>query len=153
AIGVSITAAVLLAAFGALSFVHFRETPSAAFTTRFQIFPPDRATVADYPTISPDGRRLAFVATVDGKTFLWVRAFDSLTAQSVAGTEDAASPFWSPDSRLLAFFSAGKLKKVDVAGGLPQTLCPVDGARGGTWSRDGTILFSGAPGPIHRVPA
>jgi serine/threonine-protein kinase len=67
AVGVSIAAAVLLAAFVALSVVHFQETPSAALTTRFQVLPPDRATSADYPTISPDGRRLAFVATVDGK--------------------------------------------------------------------------------------
>jgi eukaryotic-like serine/threonine-protein kinase len=148
-----IAAAVLLAAFGALSLVHFRETPTTALTTRFQILPPDGATSADYPTISPDGRRLAFVATVDGKTLLWVRPLDSLPAQSLAGTEGAASPFWSPDSRFLAFFSAGRLKKVDVAGGPPQTLCTVEGVRGGTWSRDGTILFSGAPGPIRRVPA
>ena len=148
-----IAAAVLLAAFGALSLVHFRETPPTALTTRFQVLPPDRATSADYPTISPDGRRLAFVATVDGKTLLWVRPLDSLTAQTLAGTEGATSPFWSPDSRFLAFFSAGRLKRVDVAGGPPQTLCTVEGVRGGTWSRDGTILFSGAPGPIRRVPA
>jgi eukaryotic-like serine/threonine-protein kinase len=153
AIGAWIAAAVLLAALSALAVVHFRETPTTVLTTRFQVLPPDRATSADYPTISPDGRRLAFVATVDGKTLLWVRSLDSLTAQSLAGTEDAASPFWSPDSRFLAFFSAGSLKKVDVTGGPPQTLCTVDGVRGGTWSRDGTILFSGAPGPIRRVPA
>jgi len=148
-----IAAAVLLAALGALAVVHFRETPTTLLTTRFQVLPPDSATSADYPTISPDGRRLAFVATVDGKTLLWIRSLDSLTAQALAGTEDAASPFWSPDGRFLAFFSAGKLKKVDVTGGPPQTLCTVDGVRGGTWSRDGTILFSGAPGPIRRVPA
>jgi serine/threonine protein kinase/Tol biopolymer transport system component len=153
AIGVWIATAVLLAAFVALSVVHFQETPSAALTTRFQVPPPDGATSADYPTISPDGRRLAFVATVDGKTLLWVRPLDSLTAHPLAGTEDAASPFWSPDSRFLAFFSAGMLKKVDVGGGPPQALCPVEGVRGGTWSRDGTILFSGAPGPIRRVSA
>src|SRR5262249_58700699 len=124
-IGASFLASVFSAVFGELLRLQFHGPPPAALTTRFQVLPPDRATVTDYPTISPDGRRLAFVATVDGKTFLWVRAFDSLTAQSLAGTEDAASPFWSPDSRLLAFFSAGKLKKVDLAGGLPQTLCPV----------------------------
>jgi len=153
AIGAWIAAGVLLAALGALAVVHFRETPTPVLTTRFQVLPPGRATSADYPTISPDGRRLAFVATVDGKTLLWVRSLDSLTAQSLAGTEDAASPFWSPDSRFLAFFSEGRLKRVDVTGGPPQTLCTVDGVRGGTWSRDGTILFSGAPGPIRRVPA
>ena len=118
------------------------------------MFPPDKATVVDYPTISPDGRRLAFVATVEGQTRLWVRPLESLAAQSLAGTEDATLPFWSPDSRLLAFFSRGKLKKVDVSGGPPQTLCNAEGAaRGGTWSTDGTILFATAPGGIRRVPA
>jgi serine/threonine protein kinase/Tol biopolymer transport system component len=155
AIGASIAAAVLLVAFGALSVVLLRETPPATPTTRFQVAPPDKATAADYPTISPDGRRLAFVATVEGKTLLWIRPLDSLAAQSLAGTEDATSPFWSPDSRFLAFFSSGKLKKVDVSGGPPQTLCNAAGlARGGTWSSEGTILFSAGQGtPIWRVPA
>jgi len=72
---------VLLVALGALSVVHFREMSSTAPTTSFQVFPPDKATVVDYPTISPDGRRLAFVATVEGQTRLWVRPFDSLAAQ------------------------------------------------------------------------
>jgi serine/threonine protein kinase/Tol biopolymer transport system component len=155
AIGASIAAAVLLVAFGALAVVHFRETAPLTPTTRFQVLPPDNATSVDYPTISPDGRRLAFVATAAGKTLLWVRPLDSLAAQSLAGTEDAEAPFWSPDSRFLAFFSFGKLKKVDVAGGPPQTLCNADGtARGGTWNRDGTILFSAGQGtPIWRLPA
>ena len=144
---------MLLVALGALSVVPFRETPPVLPTTRFQVLPLDKATVTDYPTVSPDGRRLAFVATVEGKTLLWVRPLDSLAAQSLAGTEDAASPFWSPDSRFLAFFSRGKLKKIDVSGGPPQTLCNADGlVRGGTWSGDGTILFTAAPAPIRRVP-
>jgi eukaryotic-like serine/threonine-protein kinase len=155
AIGASIAAAVLLVAFGTLAVVHFRETPLAAPTTRFQVYPPDKATAVDYPTISPDGRRLAFVATAEGKTLLWLRALDSLAAQPLAGTEGAAAPFWSPDSRFIGFFSFPELKKVDVAGGPPQTLCRVDGtARGGTWNREGTILFSAGQGtPIWRVPA
>ncbi|HTK74012.1 MAG TPA: protein kinase, partial [Gemmataceae bacterium] len=154
AIGASIAAAALLVALGALSLIYFRETPPAAPTTRFQVPPPEKATAVEYPTISPDGRRLAFVAIVAGKTLLWVRPLDSLGSQSLPGTEDAASPFWSPDSRFLAFFSRGKLKKIDVSGGPPLTLCSADGlARGGTWSGDGTILFEAGPGPIRRVPA
>jgi serine/threonine protein kinase len=154
AVGAAIAAAMLLA-LGALSIVHLRETPPLRPITRFQVHPPDKATSVDYPTISPDGRRLAFVATAEGKTLLWVRALDSLAAQPLAGTEGAAAPFWSPDSRFIGFFSFPELKKVDVAGGPPQTLCRVDGtARGGTWNREGTILFSAGPGtPIWRVPA
>ncbi|MEK7752484.1 MAG: hypothetical protein AAB654_11250, partial [Acidobacteriota bacterium] len=150
----AVAAALLLTSL-ALAVVHFRETPPAAPTTRFQVPPPDKATASEYPAISPDGRRLAFAATVEGKTLLWVRPLDSLAAQPLAGTEDATFPFWSPDSRFLAFFSQGKLKKVDVSGGPPQTLCNADTPlRGGAWNRDGTILFVGGNrSPIRRVPA
>ena len=154
AIGASIGAVVLLVALAALAVIHFGETPHAAPTTRFQVLPPDKATSVDYPTISPDGRRLAFVATVAGKTLLWVRPLDSLAAQSLVGTEGAAVPFWSPDSRFLAFFSSGKLKKVDLAGGPPQTLCTADGsAGGGTWSSEGILFSAGLRSPIRRVSA
>jgi len=146
------TAAAVLA-LAVLSVVHFREEPPVAPSIRFQVFPPSGATYAEFPTISPDGRRLAFVATVGGKTLIWVRLLDSLEQQSLAGTEGATFPFWSPDSRFLAYFSQGTLKKVDVAGGPPQTLCNTEGpTTGGTWNRDGTILFGGVvAAPIRRV--
>src|SRR5262245_37739212 len=68
------------------------------------------------------------------------------------GTEDAASPFWSPDSRWVGFFASGKLKKIDIAGALPTTLCNVVEFRGGTWSRDGTIVFATTGGgPLQKV--
>ena len=93
--------------------------------------------------ISPHGRSLAFVCTSgEGKKLLWVRPIDSLTARSLPGTEDAYLPFWSPDSRFLGFFSQGKLKKIEVSGGPPQTICEAPIGRGGTWSRDGLIVFS-----------
>jgi eukaryotic-like serine/threonine-protein kinase len=70
--------------------------------------------------LSPDGLRLAYVAqTADGKKLLWVRPVDSLQAQALAGTEEATYPFWSPDSRTIGFFAAGKLKKIDGSGGPP----------------------------------
>jgi len=147
--------AVATVALLALAVIHFRETPPAAPTTRFLVLPPDKATFSEYPTISPDGRRLAFVATVDGKALLWVRPLDSLAAQPLAGTEEAEFPFWSPDSRFLAFASQGKLKKVDVSGGPPQTLCNAGNPfRGGAWGRDGTVVFNGGGrAPLRRVPA
>ena len=71
------------------------------------------------------------------------------------GTEGAVSPFWSPDSRYLAFFSGGKLKKIQLPGGRPEVIC--DSAlltQSGTWGPGGTILFSqGTNGPIARVNA
>jgi len=105
------------------------------------------------PVLSPDGRRIAFV-TVDesGKRMLWVRPLDALSAQPLAGTENAVSPFWSPDSRFLGFFSSGKLRRIDANGGPPQALCDAPDARGGAWGRAGTILFAPSPdSPIYKV--
>ncbi|HEV2351942.1 MAG TPA: protein kinase, partial [Terriglobia bacterium] len=93
--------------------------------------------------VSPDGLRLAYVASLpDGESVLWVRFLDSLQAQPLAGTEGAVLPFWSPDSRFIGFFAGGKLKKIEVSGGPPLTLCDAPGGRGGTWNREGTIVFS-----------
>jgi hypothetical protein len=72
----------------------------------------------------------------------------------VPGTEGAQYPFWSPDSRSLGFFSAGKLRRVDLAGGAPQPLADAPTARGGTWSRNGVIVFEASNiGPLLQVPA
>jgi eukaryotic-like serine/threonine-protein kinase len=105
--------------------------------------------------ISPDGRRLAYVALdADGKTRMWVRSLDSLEAHLLAGTEGATFPFWSADSRFIAFFASEKLKKIEASGGPPLTLCNVASGRGGTWSQEDVILFAPAVNaPIHRVSA
>ena len=115
-------------------------------------------------SISPDGKRVAFTAAgADGVIWLWVRRLDSLRAQRLEGTQGAVYPFWSPDSQFLAFFAEGggrrsKLMKVDVTGGTPVTLCELPGpnSTGGTWSRDGVILyglFASREGEIQRVSA
>jgi serine/threonine protein kinase len=103
--------------------------------------------------ISPDGRRLAFVATSsDKKRLLWVRSLDEPTAQSLSGTEDAKYPFWSPDNQYVGYFAGGNLMKVDAAGGPPTPICDALNGRGGAWNRDGTILLSRvASDPISRV--
>jgi serine/threonine protein kinase/Tol biopolymer transport system component len=107
------------------------------------------------PEISPDGTRLAFTARDDkGKVMLYVRPLSALEAEPLAGTEDASYPFWSPDSREIGFFAGGKLKKIDANGGPPQNLCDVSVGRGGTWSKEGTIVFSpGATQSLLRVAA
>jgi Tol biopolymer transport system component len=124
----------------------------------FALAPPENASFVptrDILAVSPDGTRLVLnVVEKAGPRRLWVRSLDSLTAQPLAGTENAALPFWSPDSRYVAFFAAGKLKKVAVSGGPPLTLCDAAGIGGGTWNGDGVILFSnGARSPILRVAA
>ena len=96
--------------------------------------------------LSPDGTTLAFVAQQANLSRLFVRPLEQLQAAALAGTEGAASPFFSPDGRWIAFFAGGKLKKIAVTGGAVVTLCDAAGGRGGTWSDDDTIIF--APGPI-----
>ncbi len=109
-------------------------------------------------SVSPDGRRIAFVAISEGQRRVWVRALDALAAQALPGTEGGASPFWSPDSRHIAFFADGKIKRIDSSGKSLQTISELPGEidTTGTWSRDGVILFShqfaGRWG-IYRVPA
>jgi Tol biopolymer transport system component len=146
----------LLAAAGlALAVVHFRETPPQPVPMRFQIPAPEKASFGNYGmALSPDGRRLAFIATgADGRAMLWVRPLDSLAAQALPGTEGATHvPFWSPDSRFIGFTVGLKLNKIEALGGPPQTLCEAPNAIiGGSWSRDGVIIF-GAPPNLFRVP-
>jgi Tol biopolymer transport system component len=96
------------------------------------------------PVLAPDGTRLAFTARDEkGKVLLYVRALASATAQPVTGTEDASYPFWAPDSRQIGFFVPGKLMKIDANGGPPQTVCEASNGRGGSWSKQGVIVFNG----------
>lgn len=93
--------------------------------------------------LAPDGTRMAFTARDDkGKTLLFVRALNSLEAKPLTGTDGASFPFWSPDGRALGFFAGGKLVRIDADGGPTQVLCDASAGRGGTWGKDGTIVFS-----------
>ncbi len=111
---------------------------------RLSLLPPQSTSFVPYNfSISPDGQRLAFVAVAEnGGTALWVRSLASGTAQQLTGTEGAKYPFWSPDSRKVGFFSAGKLKSVDPSGSAVQIICDTTGGLGGTWNDHGTIVFA-----------
>lgn len=103
--------------------------------------------------VSPDGGSIAFIAEGEGKQLLWVQQLHATTAQPLAGTEGASYPFWSPDSKFIGFFASGKLKKVEASGGVVQALCDAPFGRGGSWNRDGVILFTpGIHDAIYRVP-
>ena len=135
-----------------------RPAPAQDLSVRLTFSPPEGATLADLATagpvtISPDGRRLAFIARgADNKRLLWVRELESTDARPLPGTDGAAYPFWSPDSRLIAFFASEDLKKISADGGPPQTICPATQPRGGTWNEDGVIVFSGNAGnQLYRV--
>ena len=105
--------------------------------------------------MSPDGSKFVFVARdSSGKNLLWIRNLNSFTIQPLPGTENPSFPFWSPNSRFIGFFAAGKLKKIDANGGTVQTLCDAPFNRGGTWNQEDVILFSPVvDGPLYRVSA
>ena len=105
---------------------------------------PEGVSAVGPPALSPDGRKLAFDAgEPSGRRQIWVRSLDQLEARPLPGTEGALRPIWSPDSRFVAFVAGGKLRKVDVAGGPPQTICDAPNGADGSWSPEGVILFDG----------
>ena len=148
-------ALLLLIAAVLLAVDHFRGGQQTVPAVRSSLLPP-----ANYFyqrgnfSVSPDGTRLAFVGVgPDGNYTLWVRTFSAGSAQQLNGTAGAMFPFWAPDSRRIGFFANGKLNTVDVASGAVRILCEApSGRNGGTWSRDGVIVF--APfiaGPLYRI--
>jgi tRNA A-37 threonylcarbamoyl transferase component Bud32 len=156
-VGVAVAAAIVL------GFVAFRRPAPVVHPARFIVQAPEGAAFADEQNnggasaISPDGRLLVFVATGTSAGAnaqrLWVRGLDSLSAQPLAGTDDASYPFWSPDSHFIGFFAQGKLKRIDAGGRSVQTICDAPaGDRTSAWNQDGVILFSDGP-ILNRVPA
>jgi eukaryotic-like serine/threonine-protein kinase len=155
------TAAGLLAvatlALGA--FLLFHRTNTSPTLLRLAIPPPPNANFSSTEkllAISPDGRRVAFTAVDrEGQRSLWIRPLDSLEARVLPATDDADSPFWSPDSKLIGFFSHSKLKKIDPVGGQPEVICDAGADPGGaTWNREGVIVFApNFEGVLYRVPA
>jgi Tol biopolymer transport system component len=141
-------AGVCLLAVLALAAALLLRTPRPALPLRASLLPPKNCSFDPYGfVISPDGKRLAFVAVATDKNenTLWVRSLNSVAAQELSGTDGAEYPFWSFDSSAIGFFTRNKLKKIDAGGGPVIALADVDGGRGGTWGPDGTIVFSRKP--------
>jgi eukaryotic-like serine/threonine-protein kinase len=152
-------AIAIVATFGP-GFISSRSAPREEPLFRFVVPAPENSTFSDssaHLALSPDGRSLAFSATSPtGDRTLWIRALDSPVARQLPGTEGGLLPFWSPDSRWLAFLpstvkrqsapAAGQaLKKIDSAGGLPASLVDVPGAYVATWNANGDIIFMHGP--------
>jgi len=153
-------AVLSLMAFITMAIVHFSTQDSSVQTYTATILPPEHTNFSNYNggqfSLSPDGRSLAFVAVDStGKNFLWIRPLNSKVAQQLAGTEGASSPFWSPDSQSIGFFADGKLKRIESSGGTTTVICDASAGRGGSWNRDGVIIFCPTiyPSPLFRVAA
>jgi Tol biopolymer transport system component len=155
----AIAGVAVVALLGAIAMLAARRAPAVAVqASQFAILPPEKANFRPDPNvqaIAPDGRQLVFAASgVDGVSLLWVRSFDSLAARPLLGTEDGTAPFWSPDGRSIGFFARGKLQQIDIAGGPPQILADAPFPFGGTWSKEGVLLFApNIASPLLRLPA
>jgi Tol biopolymer transport system component len=147
-----VVAGLLALALGAALFSRQPSPDARVIRTAISV---TEGTAVDAISLSPDGRHLAFTGSrSDGRALLWVLPLDSDTPRALTGTKGAAYPFWSPDNRFLGFFADGSLKKVDVATGLVEALCPVSLPRGATWNREGVIVFSPNTGTgLYRIPA
>ena len=130
---------VLLVAALAVTVSRLREDRPGTPVVRFALSAPEGVGFRyfDLPALSPDGERIVFGGeTADGRSLLWVRRLDSLTAEPLAGSAVTAAgissmavlPFWSPDSRQIAFFAGGALMKTDLSGGAPQKVSDVPSA-------------------------
>jgi Tol biopolymer transport system component len=134
------SALAMLATIAVLALVLGRRPAAPQPEVRLEITTPptiDELSLA----ISPDGQKVVFVATKDGRPQLWLRALDAVSAQPLKGTDNAQLPFWSPDSRSIGFAASGQLKRLDLDGGTVRELASAPLFLGGTWNRDGSILF------------
>jgi serine/threonine protein kinase len=147
----ALTATVLIGA--VIMWMVASRTVTAPPEVRFEVttpLTPDPVSLA----VSPDGQQIAFVATSNERQQIWVRPLNSTLSRPLAGTDGGVYPFWSPDSRSIGFFNDGKLKLIDIDGGLVRDLANAPNPLGGAWNSDGTILFTqNFAGPISRISA
>lgn len=141
----------------ALAYALWPKAQPPARVTRFEVALPPEVQINPtgfYVRISPDGSKLAFTSA-GGKRGIWIRDLESIESRLLPGTEQCFAPFWSPDSKSLAFGAGNRLMRVEVSGGPPQVLAQsATGIVGsGFWTKDGQIVFGSVPGPLQKVSA
>jgi Tol biopolymer transport system component/predicted Ser/Thr protein kinase len=156
----AVAATLVLGTLGSWAVSHFFHGAAEERVLRLQINPPPRGRfVRSFGlggfAISPDGKMAAYVASINGRTGLWIRPLDGVAARLLPGTESAGFPFWSPDNKSVGFvIGTTKVYRIDVRGGTPVAICdPGLIFTGGSWANDGSILFSTLTSGIFRVPA
>ena len=157
------TTAILLLALATAAVWLWRPASDLAPTIHLEIPPPEGTTfqvaglaiVNMSPALSHDGTTIIIPAIgTDGVRRLWLRRLDSTVPELLPGTDNGYLPFWSFDDRSVAFFADGKLQRLDLGSGAPRPLCDAPTGLGGSWNKDGVIVFSPTPGvPLHRVSA
>ena len=135
-----------------------RAVPLDVSVDRFEILAPENGRFVfgvntGEIALSPDGRILAFVASVEGRNAVWVRRLDETSATLLGGTDGAGFPFWSPDGRSIGFAAGTTLKRVNIDGGSPIPICSVNSMRGAVWTASGEILFGTSASGLQKVPA
>jgi Tol biopolymer transport system component len=140
-------ATMALAATGVAAVLYLHHNPAGP-VVKFSVSAPEHTQFPGTPAVSPDGLLLTFSAVgPEGQRMLWLRSLDEMHAHVIAGTEGGFAPFWSPDSQYIAFFANKTLRKVRVKNATgdirPESLTTTDGdPGGGTWNKDGAILFA-----------
>jgi Tol biopolymer transport system component/predicted Ser/Thr protein kinase len=147
-IGTAVAALVLAGLGGVWAVSNFRSPSREEHALRLEIDPPPGGRFimggarAGDPAISPDGKMAAYGAAVNGAIGLWIRPLDGTSARLLPGTDDGRQPFWSPDSRSIAFVIGSRLRKMNADGSMPVDIGTVRTLRGASWGSDGYILFS-----------
>jgi len=157
AVGMGIMTAVIVS----FAAIYFSRPAAQTYSIRSFISAPENASfvfVGDAggpPVLSQDGKNLAFVAAeAGGAQRIYVRPLGSLEARALSGTDNAFAPFWSSDGRKLGFFADGMLRVIDIQGGAPVPLADAPNGRGGSWSPDGTVVFTpDTRSSLYRVQA
>jgi serine/threonine protein kinase len=156
-----LAAAVFAALVVAAGLLYFRNNENSLKSLQAYLPPPENTSYfftgdsAGFPVLSPQGDRLAFVATDErANRLIWIRSLADGSVRSLPGTDSASFPFWSFDGKNLGYFAEGKLKRISLGGGSPVDLADADNPRGGSWNQNDVIIFTpSSQTPIYRVAA